>query len=428
MLIKRKSLSALVLSVALLVPLLSYQGSTRAESADQLAESEEFEKNISYRAIFGLNQEPNYVKEVMETNKISLGHGVALTPNEEKELNERFQRQRENKPKILNYLKEDKSYAWLYIDQANGGIINIGFKDSLLNKEEEIRKVTNIYGDSSKIKFHEAKYSEDELRDLGSKIFEQMHNELEAKGIHLTVQTDIPSQKVEVLINPYDQSIVDELKQKYSEDMLSFGKSQEFKLDASRTDKIRPINGGVRIYNSDMDQNCTAGFSATKNGQSYLVTAGHCLNTNDYITQGGEFIGLASGTHQGGNNDSGIISIPSSIASKYVYKYQPNDTLLTSAQPSNSDNVGDRVCLSGQVTGYSCGTITNVDVWDSIAGKVYQHVRKANYAVASGDSGGTIFDGSVLKGIHFASSGSSGNYSSYFSHVSAVLSQWNLSF
>lgn len=415
-------------AVAIFSTSIFLQSAGAQESQNNVVNSVDLQDSIKFRTIFGLNSDRNYVSEVIKGQEKSKLHGVALTKQEEKELNQRFELQRENKPKILKELRQDPSFAWLYIDQQHGGMVNIGFKEKLTNKSDTIEFIKKLYGAPEKVKFVQAKFSEQELNQLAENIFKQGASVKSETGVTINkTATNIINEKVDVYITPYSNDSIDKLNRKFPLEMVTYHAAEKTQLEASRSDKIRPLQGGIQIVNNDVTTNkySTAGFIAhNSSGNYYLVTTGHSGSVNDSFSQGGSFIGLMAGSNVSGTNDSGIISIPSSLASKKVYGNTSGDITLTSAQASNSDNVGDRVCISGAVSGYNCGVITNVDVYDNIAGYVMNHVRAATYTSATGDSGSVIFDGSVLKGVHFGSSGST----RYFSHVSAVLNQWGLTF
>lgn len=94
---------------------------------------------------------------------------------------------------------------------------------------------------------------------------------------------------------------------------------------------------------------------------------------------------------------------------------------VTARQGQDADSVGESVCLSGVTSGFSCGTITDVDVDNVFDGSITQNnLRTANYISTGGDSGSPIFYGNTAKGIHKGSLGSVKFYSHIWEVESAL--------
>jgi len=62
---------------------------------------------------------------------------------------------------------------------------------------------------------------------------------------------------------------------------------------------------------------------------------------------------------------------------------------------TSGNAVDSRVCMSGGVTGTSCGKVLGVNFGGVIGGKAL-----ASYCRHGGDSGAAVFDGNKAKGIH----------------------------
>jgi len=423
------------LIVALLTSMLltAFPINTFAQTDSISFTSKDVDENVLFREMFGLNSNAVYVNSVMEKYTKSSKFGVALTPTEEKELEKRFERENKLKPLLTETLQTDPDFAWIYIDQTKNGQFNIGFTKPINEKLEKIKELTSLIEDSDLIKIHQAKISEKDLNLEMERVIKEI-DYFNSIGITVhKVNTNIPKEKVEIHISPYDNSSVQAIKSRLNSDFIDVVENKyEVNFD-SRLNHYDPLQSGTAITKNDPNSTnrCSTGFIArSSSGTYYLVTAGHCTQANDVIYQGGQFIGITAGSNQGGTNDSAVITIPSSLASKLVYVNNPGDLTLTSVQASNGDMVGEIVCKVGIATNNTCGTITSTNVYRSIAGTVFTNVREANYAAASGDSGGLVYYDTMAKGIHFASSGGAPGvpYTTWYSHASEILSYWGLSF
>lgn len=67
-------------------------------------------------------------------------------------------------------------------------------------------------------------------------------------------------------------------------DAVVIEKEGKIDLLVSRSDKFRPVIGGIKIRNPNSG-NCTLDFIAIRNGVRGFVTAGHCGEVNDPIYQ-----------------------------------------------------------------------------------------------------------------------------------------------
>jgi hypothetical protein len=402
--------------------------SNNIKSVDQRIQETQY-----FRNLFGLKNDLQTVKNIVATNDISKKYGVVLTQDEVSQLDQRIGYQENHKQDLLNYIRSVDGFAWSYIAQKQGGVFHVGLKTSTQSLDNVINKAKAIYGKADLVQFDTARYTEAELSQLADKIRSQMNEISTSQGITIQkIAVNIPEQRLDVQITPYTPQSIDTLNNIFPKDEVAYQQIEVVNLNARNTPNT-PLQGGLQIAKtSSTAAYCTSGFMGKIGTTDYLVTAGHCTtSTSDTIYQGGSFIGFTSGSHQGGNNDSAVINIPSSLASKYVYGASSQSNTLTSAESVSGEVIGEAVCLAGNVSGYACGTLRYNNVTDTFGTTyVYDHIRQADHASASGDSGGTIFSGSSLKGVHFAGSGGAPGvpYASYYSHVSAILSQWGMTF
>jgi len=182
------------------------------------------------------------------------------------------------------------------------------------------------------------------------------------------------------------------------------------------------IAGGNAIYVSGA--RCSLGFNVRSGSTAYFITAGHCTNI------GSAWFSNSAGTAKLGDrtgtsfptNDYGIVRYlstvtnhPSSIS---------NGQTITSA---GNAVVGQSVRRTGSTTGTHSGTVTGLNATVNYAqGSVFQMIR-TNVCAEPGDSGGSMYAGSVALGL---TSGGSGNCSSggttFFQPVREVLTRYGV--
>ncbi len=216
-------------------------------------------------------------------------------------------------------------------------------------------------------------------------------------------------------------------------------------LDISRSDKFRPVIGGIQIDNPNIGStgDCTLGFVALRNGEKGFVTAGHCggkrhpfyqpVFTGNYMEN---YIGYVE-FDKGGPRYSDTIWVRLDTSGNFEIYNEANPTShYVVFGEMQSQSAGMYVCKGGKATGETCGTIVQVNVTvddHPKYGTLYGQV-KATYSRAGGDSGGPVYyytlDGWIqnwchstygrpcvdVYGIHW---GGKGGYA-YYSPISSI--------
>ncbi|MFC5753341.1 S1 family peptidase [Actinomadura rugatobispora] len=186
------------------------------------------------------------------------------------------------------------------------------------------------------------------------------------------------------------------------------------------------IGGGQAIYTGG--SRCSLGFNVRSGSTDYFLTAGHCTNIGStwYANSGGSTVlGTRSGTSFPGN-DYGIVRYTGSVArTGDVYLHGSGSQDITSA---GNAVVGQSVRRSGSTTGVRSGSVTALNQTVRYAEGTVTGMIRTNVCAQPGDSGGSLFAGTVALGL---TSGGSGNCTTggttFFQPVTEALSAYGVS-
>jgi streptogrisin D len=178
--------------------------------------------------------------------------------------------------------------------------------------------------------------------------------------------------------------------------------------DAARLERVAGefstrIAGGQAIYTGG--SRCSLGFNVHSGSTYYFLTAGHCTNIGSTWSNGSSTIGTRAGTSFPGN-DYGIVRYTSSISHpSSVYLYSGSQTISSAGNAF----VGQTVNRSGSTTGVRSGRVTATNASVTYPQGTVSGLIRTTVCAEPGDSGGSLFAGSVALGL---TSGGSGNCSS----------------
>lgn len=137
-------------------------------SKDTIQESDRFreEMGLSSKNLRSISNDPKNFSEK---------YGVFLTEKEEKELDERLEEQKNQIPKIKDFIENhlQDEFAAMYIDQKLGGVINIGFKTGSEEKvkkfEEDLKKLYS----KGMVEIYYTDYTEEQLDEMAESVSEK---------------------------------------------------------------------------------------------------------------------------------------------------------------------------------------------------------------------------------------------------------------
>ncbi len=309
------------------------------------------------------------------------------------------------------------SYGGEWIDPKRG-IIFVYVADK--NDEAKVRDVVN----TGNVVVLKGKYSYKQLLEWKRKITEEVQKSAMLNDVWSMVGPDVTQNKIVIGLTVVNESVLVEVESivrglgipidaiiVVKSGRISYG-SAESKTDASltisatisattlsRTDKIRPLVGGIKIQNPNVG-NCTLGFIAVRNGVMGFITAGHCGDvdhpiyqpefTRDPITN---LVGSVRVDPSGPRySDSMWVEIVyGDSAFKIFNEYDPSKHFPVFSE-MHSQSVGMYVCKGGIATGETCGWIeyVNMDCQSDEYGTLYDQVL-ASYTENKGDSGAPVY-------------------------------------
>jgi|GEM_PF-1978210 len=168
--------------------------------------------------------------------------------------------------------------------------------------------------------------------------------------------------------------------------------------------------GTPLLFTPSNVQGCMTSFGVTFNGSEQgALTANHC----DWFNSAGVFIehiGERQGYEvmaQDGVGDARLLRIPDGETLSARFQSDFGEFRAPTEMADRLDMLGDVVCHFGLRSGFSCGTVTNINHITSgpasFADRPRVRVEGENMSACRGDSGGPWFNGTTAYGTHSAS-------------------------
>jgi streptogrisin D len=179
------------------------------------------------------------------------------------------------------------------------------------------------------------------------------------------------------------------------------------------------ITGGDAILVSGA--RCSLGFNVRNSAnQNFFLTAGHCTNIGaTWTTSSGQLIGTRFATSFPGN-DYGVVRYTGTVPASGTVGSQD---ITSSGTPA----VGSTVTRRGSTTGIHSGTVQQLNATVRYAEGTVTGLIRTSVCAEPGDSGGSLYRGTVAFGL---TSGGSGNCTSggttFFQPVAEPLAAFGL--
>ncbi|WP_433274092.1 S1 family peptidase [Actinosynnema sp. CS-041913] len=183
--------------------------------------------------------------------------------------------------------------------------------------------------------------------------------------------------------------------------------------------RIERVTGEMHlaIYNGEAitggGTRCSVGFNTNKNGQNYIVDAGHCTRA---VRQ------WSVGPSEGASfptNDYGLIRNTSGSGPGAVTLWNGSTQKISSHAPAT---VGQRIQKSGSTTRLTAGSVQRLNVTVNYSEGAVRELIQTNALANPGDSGGCLFAGEVGLGI----TSGKGSGTSYYQPVAEALTAYGV--
>ncbi len=249
-------------------------------------------------------------------------------------------------------------------------------------------------------------HSEMELERATAAVAEQ----LQADGVAGDVMADIRLNEVTVTVTPGFTAAAQDAIARSTEDATFTGLSAAGDLNASTPIRVlvEPALAApaATVHGGMAGSSCTWGLSGrNSSGNPVMITAGHCSNTQTIVGTATTFVHA----REYGSYDLQIHTVSTAHTVKpWIYDGIAGDStpyyrVVTGTRTRAALVVGEVMCKRGKTTGYTCGTVHS-----KIFSPSYIANANATFIVVTssttdqaepGDSGGSVFTGSLAAGI-----------------------------
>lgn len=171
--------------------------------AEDSQTTELIQQAIDKRKEFGLSTDLNFVTTLVNNHTISKVYGVYMSQEEEEKFTRRLEELDRVTEEIRSYVNANPEmkdhYLGLYIDQASGGDIYVGFRQSdSVNFNHKLASFKDNFHTELSVYTYVATYSEKEFDDISQKISDNIHQLVKEIPELKFVNPDFINQKIEI--------------------------------------------------------------------------------------------------------------------------------------------------------------------------------------------------------------------------------------
>lgn len=174
-------------------------------------------------------------------------------------------------------------------------------------------------------------------------------------------------------------------------------------VQTQRSAPVKPmmlLYAGLGISSEHGDQQCTAGFIATRpGGASYVLSAGHCVKVDNVWERKQTFLGARDTRWEyGPTGDFGLIQIRGVNMTPRGWINTPDGPIAVTGSRGGEFEIGQYLCHMGNATKLQCGTVTRYGYTVSYPDGMFRPpvivdglVEMMGMCAKKGDSGGPLF-------------------------------------
>lgn len=239
---------------------------------------ERYAEAREWREMFGFSTADDVIRATLDNLELEDAideYGIPLTPAEQTEMEQRSAAE-EAAGSIVSQVTQDSpdTYAGLWIDQAGGGLVRVGFTE---NAEDHLPALRQTYPYPDRLRVFTAEWTLNELQAAAEQVAAD-DDDLADYGIELNairVREDMNA--VQVGADAWTEPDRDYMVGRYG-DLLRFAEEESPVPAASRRSwPIPPVFGGLLI--TSPSGQCSTGFTVAKPKNIFemrILTAGHC--------------------------------------------------------------------------------------------------------------------------------------------------------
>lgn len=325
-------------------------------------------------------------------NKRALKHVTQIT----KEIERRY-----------GSLENFEEIGGLYFD--SNGILHLNYKASAAKSSTNavtIQSITNIVSEEN-IVTDLVEYSASDLEKIKEKILvdiQDAYTEEEYNKLAFVIMASFTNQKVILEHNDLNNTLISQIKTNYGDVFEERITDSIPKIAKNREADWNQLGAGLGIMNKNGGGCSTAGM-ASKGGNYFILTAGHCFKGEtsstggDLIRQWSTNVGRQHAIGIGAGLDVGLVRVTGTYltggryATNKIKRWSSTDVFDGSFSNWTTMYDGIDICKTGKTTNTTCGTVTNANTTVKYEDYPTFKVAKINGTNFSkpGDSGGAAF-------------------------------------
>ncbi len=397
-----RTLVALALAAAILLPTVSASATDLDPGfewtlQDPGRRASAIEADIAFREALHFESSRSYVESLYDDLARTVGTraaGALFTPAELEEL-----RRRDNLAHDTAVISEyyrthpraRDNFGGVMVDHAAGGVVAVYLIDG---SDQPWRDELTYPG---QLRVRATTTTKDELDTLQDGIFREQGGD-DTTGV-LATFTSVRQQAVVVEIDAGKSKAQREATKRSVRER--FGTKQVRFRETRRPKTAAAVKGGWSYYPAG----CTLGLKVDRSTGDpdvrWYISAGHCSSLDTVHYHNGNRIGPAKerSFHNGGSEDALLIRVDDSslggaytAAAKVVHKTGGVPYVLDVKRETPTHDVGNKRCMTGRVTGTTCGLIEDDDAPVLASGtQLYHMVRVEGIVRNIGDSGSPAY-------------------------------------
>ncbi|MCM3576360.1 S1 family peptidase [Mesobacillus subterraneus] len=288
------------------------------------------------------------------------------------------------------------------------GILHLAFKKPFDEMNSRaVEAISRVVEDPGLVLKNVVKYSAFDLRSTKDQIVSEIENYYtpeEYINISFSISASVPKQKVILEHQGLPEELLVQLKENYGEIFEEQKTETVFAPTKGREGDWNQLGAGLSIKNI-WSEGCTTAGMASKSGNYFILTAGHCFRGyvsstgGDLIRQYELNVGRQHATGVGRGLDVGLVRVTANelIGGRYatnkIKRWDSTEVFDGSFVGWTTLYDGMEVCKTGKESDTTCGTVVNANTtvkYDEYPTFYVAEINGSGFSIP-GDSGGATF-------------------------------------